>query len=242
MKTRCPKCAKNNQDSSGDNLQLYNDGHAHCYACGYHVYSAGIQLLKHTLIEPTEPKTVRLPKDAHEEINWEALQWLSKYEITREEVIQYGLKWSDNHKLLIYPIYSSGPSPDLLAWQGRSFSNQGAKNWTEGPIHEIIVPLNLASKATAPKIVLVEDYISAIKVARTYTAICLFGSAAPTSWLKRLHILTDTLYFWMDNDKAIDSMALAKRAASINFTVKVIVTKYDPKAYTDDEIKEAIEG
>ena len=42
MKAPCPKCRQEGRDASGDNLHLYEDGHGHCHACGYHVndYSA----------------------------------------------------------------------------------------------------------------------------------------------------------------------------------------------------------
>lgn len=35
-KTACPECRKSGNDRSGDNLVVYDDGHVHCYACGYH--------------------------------------------------------------------------------------------------------------------------------------------------------------------------------------------------------------
>lgn len=34
-KTQCPKCAEQGRDNSGDNLVVYADGGAKCYACGY---------------------------------------------------------------------------------------------------------------------------------------------------------------------------------------------------------------
>tara|TARA_R110002072_G_scaffold151470_2_gene300804 strand:- start:14620 stop:16263 length:1644 start_codon:yes stop_codon:yes gene_type:complete len=38
-KRQCPVCAEEGRDSSGDNLAVYNDGHAHCFACGHHAKS-----------------------------------------------------------------------------------------------------------------------------------------------------------------------------------------------------------
>ncbi len=38
---QCPKCADSGGDSSGDNLAVYNDGHAHCFCCGHHVKGDG---------------------------------------------------------------------------------------------------------------------------------------------------------------------------------------------------------
>src|SRR5258706_11288489 len=35
-KQRCPECAKHGRDTSHDNLIIFDDGHQHCFACGYH--------------------------------------------------------------------------------------------------------------------------------------------------------------------------------------------------------------
>ncbi len=37
--TQCPKCAAEGNDTAGDNLAVYEDGHMHCFACGYHVHA-----------------------------------------------------------------------------------------------------------------------------------------------------------------------------------------------------------
>lgn len=38
---QCPSCAANGNDNKGDNLVRYDDGHAHCFACGYHENARG---------------------------------------------------------------------------------------------------------------------------------------------------------------------------------------------------------
>ena len=35
-KERCPKCAAEGNDRSGDNLAIYSDGHGYCFSCKYH--------------------------------------------------------------------------------------------------------------------------------------------------------------------------------------------------------------
>lgn len=241
MREQCPKCKANGYDTSKDNLQRYEDGHAHCYACGYHIFSNSIEAMIEK-VAPAVPKQVTLPQDAIPEIDFRALTWLANYEITTEEVSKYRMLWSRKHKLLIFPIYSAAPQHGLLAWQGRAFGGEGPKYWTEGPIHEIIVPLNHEFQSKAKAVVLVEDYISAIKVARHHTAVCMFGSSMTSTWIRRMQIITDTLYFWLDNDKAKEAVKLAKIATMLNFKVKVIVTNNDPKRYTDEEINQAITG
>jgi len=37
-KEQCPDCAKNNKDTSKDNLAVYSDGQTHCFSCGKHGY------------------------------------------------------------------------------------------------------------------------------------------------------------------------------------------------------------
>jgi twinkle protein len=36
---RCPVCASYGRDNSGDNLVIYDDGSAHCFACGYNEFA-----------------------------------------------------------------------------------------------------------------------------------------------------------------------------------------------------------
>lgn len=38
MKAPCPSCQEAGNDRSGDNLHVYEDGHAHCFRCDYHVH------------------------------------------------------------------------------------------------------------------------------------------------------------------------------------------------------------
>jgi archaellum biogenesis ATPase FlaH/5S rRNA maturation endonuclease (ribonuclease M5) len=35
-RTQCPKCHEAGNDTKGDNLVVFPDGHKHCFACGYH--------------------------------------------------------------------------------------------------------------------------------------------------------------------------------------------------------------
>jgi DNA-directed RNA polymerase subunit RPC12/RpoP len=40
-RVRCPACQSEGGDTSSDNLVIYEDGGAHCYACGYHRFPDG---------------------------------------------------------------------------------------------------------------------------------------------------------------------------------------------------------
>ena len=45
----CPQCQEAGKDTSGDNLARYNDGHGHCFACGYHEKGDGEVVAKKEL-------------------------------------------------------------------------------------------------------------------------------------------------------------------------------------------------
>ena len=49
-KEQCPDCAKNNKDTSKDNLAVYSDGQTHCFSCGKHGY------VTHTTKKPIQIK------------------------------------------------------------------------------------------------------------------------------------------------------------------------------------------
>ena len=52
-KTACPSCRERGNDRSGDNLVQFDDGHSHCFACGFRIESSGDTRI--TDLSPTEP-------------------------------------------------------------------------------------------------------------------------------------------------------------------------------------------
>tara|TARA_R100000353_G_scaffold118921_1_gene84709 strand:+ start:1977 stop:3683 length:1707 start_codon:yes stop_codon:yes gene_type:complete len=48
---QCPECHRQGKDTSCDNLARYNDGHAHCFACGYHENASGSYVKKAVKVE-----------------------------------------------------------------------------------------------------------------------------------------------------------------------------------------------
>lgn len=52
---RCPKCASLGNDSSGDNLAVYSDGHTHCFGCGYHTGGNGTVMETHQISSKLSP-------------------------------------------------------------------------------------------------------------------------------------------------------------------------------------------
>lgn len=251
----CPKCQEVGRDTRGDNLVRYaSDGHAHCFACSYHEFVGGhVGFLKDAAAKyaSNDAKVVpQLPADATPIIDYIALQWLTKYEISLAEVKQYKMLWSKSRQMLIFPLFNSldvrgeartqegGP---MVAWQGRSWNpNYRMKYYNVGEFANNFPILNImGGKGT--DIIIVEDFISAIKIARRYTAMPLFGAELTASRMKKLENLAEDLTFWLDEDKADKGMQLCRTASMLGFRAKFVLTKHDPKEYNDEQIRDALE-
>ena len=53
-RVQCPACASKGGDTKGDNLAVFDDGHKHCFACGYHE-DGGVKSFKSKSVEFNPP-------------------------------------------------------------------------------------------------------------------------------------------------------------------------------------------
>lgn len=235
----CPHCRARGKDRHGDNLAVYSDGHKFCYSCLYFIPSSDRAKIM-TQEKHEHYTSVTLPQDAAKEIDTEAALWLAKYDITRDEVTEFKLKWSDDKKWLIFPVY--GVNHDLLMYQARTFRGAQPKYLTFGSPERVLSIYNQKDKASShTNLVVVEDMVSAIRISRQFSAMPLWGSSISISKIGRLQFThCDNLIFWLDYDKRQTSMSLANKARGFGFKSAVIITKQDPKDYSDPEISEFV--
>lgn len=238
----CPECP------SSDAFALYDDGHGHCFSCGFHQHSDATRHLKSIMQDANHNpgildarhrpivKETYLPEDATKTIDFTALNWLSQYDITREEVIKHDLRWSPSRRWLVFPIKGEGHT--LLAYQARNFNEGLVPKWlTFGDISETVHLLGLQND---PKcgILLVEDIVSAIKCSRHITTMPLFGSNLGLKTALRIKNLTKKALIWMDADKYDEAItAMSRRLELLGVDTHVLYTESDPKECTDKEIK-----
>jgi hypothetical protein len=239
-KTRCPRCAKQGNDRSGDNLAVYDDGHEYCFACGYRTTTVTTKTMarklakKMTLTSDTEPDfsvenyTYKLPSVA--------LRWLDKYGVTEQERIVNRMVYDLDKDLLVLPIYDGDR---LVVVNCRYFGDNPdypkyiTKGWKSGHY-------KLFHQPQSRVYVLTEDYISALKVGRVANAIPLLGAhVSPTLVLSCLG-KCDYLRIWLDRDKADEAIRFAGRARQWHPNCATIVTEKDPKDYSTEEINEFI--
>lgn len=261
---RCPKCQDIGRDRHGDNLAVYSDGHHYCFACGYRKASPNsLSNLRKKLdaIHTEASDTIhsigstRGLSTTRGQLPEKARSWLHKYGITESEYRRFGLFYESDRELLCFPITESN---ELVYYNGRYFGPEPKHSKYVAVGHKPTNPAILRTAQDSSVFIAVEDYVSAIKIARQYNAICLFGTKV--SHIERLGLAlsneinssrSDTCIspsrcvsfrLWLDFDKYREAIKQAARARQYIPDSATIVTPKDPKCYSDIEIKEIIES
>lgn len=184
-----------------------------------------------------------LPDDTSSVIGPAGIAWLSKYHVPLQVLLQQGVRWSEKYQQLLFTY------PDESFYQARNFREGKSKYFTSGS-HEDFLPIyplrrthrhHGSNEVVAQGLVLVEDCVSAISVARALEgsqthAMPLLGSHLAAAKLVRLTRLYDSLVVWLDHDKGKEAMNIARRAGLLGMTTKVVQTTEDPKCLTPEEL------
>lgn len=252
----CPNCGPL-QDGSGNNLGVYTDGHKWCFACGFYVPSTGVQNLDEVRESFKKRRTqngiaCNLPHDFTTVIPQEPLDWLRQYGITNEEIYKHKFGWSQTFNRLIFPFYDS--YGNLLMYQGRWFPTnmervtnvKRSKYHTEGRPEKIDAYFGDIDQTTGCTdcegglVVVVEDVVSALKIARICPALPLFGSELSLDRIMRLAGRFESLLIWLDHDKASYQAKCEIKARPYFKNVSSIFTTHDPKVFTTEELRKTI--
>lgn len=241
---QCPRCAARGQDSKGDNLAVYDDGHSYCYSCKFYIPSPTIERLKQArkreMTPPIKPSgDFWWPKDYQRLTDMpncpgEAIKWLKKYGILASEIDKHRIGWSEEHLLMVFPVFDI--DKNLKMWQGRNFQ-AGPKYITQGPKSDF---LHLVGRTDRGLCVVTEDILSAIKVGRVYQAAPLWGADMSLAQIQQAATSFDNLGIWLDPDKTVDAVKLAMRTSQY-IPTSVIVSKHDPKVYNEEQITEFVD-
>lgn len=226
--SQCPRCAERGNDRKKNNLAEYADGW-HCFSCGYRKKKNSLANLKRleTFSEPKLCDGITLEK----KLPLDALKWLAGYNLTLNEMegFRYANKRVKNGvdvqcNLLV--LFHSNSY-----WLARNLDTSSVRYYSSGrkPI--------LKYGNNRHVIVLVEDIISAIKVARVATAIPMLSSKLPAEWLSELKPY-DRVVIWGDRDKAVQNTRESRRLSEIlGKPVQNVITEKDPKYFSTEDIK-----
>lgn len=234
---QCPKCAAAGRDKHRDNLGIYVDGSVHCFAnCGYHRHAR--TFVPRKAIDVNEDKAV-LPADFSREIPARGWRWL----------LQFGLPYT----YWLPFVGFSAEAERLIITVGRptkfsigryigetpkgSESDPAFRKWKlYGDRHRHIEVLG--EEHSGP-VVLVEDVVSAHKVAQVATCIPLFGTKTLDGVIKELIRLKRPVVLWLDADQyTLLAPKLNRLRTFLRASVRHIKTEKDPKDYDLPQIKE----
>jgi hypothetical protein len=96
--------------------------------------------------------------------------------------------------------------------------------------------MDINYKEPVLKLVVVEDYLSAIRVSEWMDCMPLFGSHLDKKTAVRLATMYNDIYLWLDPDKAAQAMKFKKEYEAIFDNFHVILSDKDPKEYQPNDI------
>lgn len=223
--TRCPNCAAIGKDTSGDNLSVYSDGSTYCFSCG--AYSSGNGFIAKPVKKPIYK--LQLVKDLPDENLTYLRQYLS------DEEIENWFQYEPNMKRHVF--YHE--SDEGIFWEARSVSAhpKSIQNGTK-PFYPIF---NMED--TTDTLVIVEDLISAICVSRYYSSLPLFGSIMPIKWISEITKpnFCARVFVWLDEDKTAEAVEISRKINMLK-PCMVIRTSEDPKAQTEEEMRDILDN
>jgi len=206
----------------------------------------------------------RLPDDVTQEYPPQALEWTSKYEIGVEEMLRSNIYYSGARNQLIFSFVDGDGK--VLAYQARNLNpvSKAKRYFTQGDINGIL-PIYYANRNSSKhvfvqygatsgrdlvvaqrsrRLVLVEDCLSAIKVASCEAlgrdAMPCLGSGIPLLKLTRLRAFYGHLDVFLDPDMWHHSLKIVQQAQMLGFTAKAVKASCDPKEFTREELKELL--
>lgn len=228
----CPKCG------SRDNLARYADGSAFCFGrCGYKERANRVPAF--TPIEEKEDG-LQLSLDLCSNFPRHVVEWLAQYDISVPEALKHGWKYDPYRNQLVFIFYDGQGSPILT--QARNFREGAKKYFTDGDVQDVL-PIFRSAQGDHRRILVVEDVVSAAKIARQCDAIPCLGSYLSKLKQTRLRLLGySQMGVWLDEDKLLVARQIADEAKWVGFETKVIYTNDDPKCHNDTEIGELING
>lgn len=241
---QCPECAKLGKDNTHDNLAVYSDGHCWCYSCKYSTYPNGVTRFKvenERRASYLDKEPLTLPTDC--DINYpdRAVKWIEQYDLTRVDLLNNNVMWSESMQRLIFPVYGDGW---LIAYQGRYFGTQSSavakvpKWYGKGNLKDT---LNILGKGTT--LVLTEDVVSAIKVAKCgVRAMPLYGCVVGDRFkhIKTMLEPSEKVLVWLDPDKRTEAVKEAKLGRVYGINCTPVFSEVDPKEMLYDEIKASL--
>lgn len=226
----CPKCG------SRDNLAMYKGGSGFCFGCGYTVKPTQSPYL-YNKSNTGNPKS-NLQRLYHNELPADFIEWASKCSILPGELIQRAVRCSSrgNGTFLF-----RGADKEILLAQERLFPKEGSgdkrRYLTQGKPEDVLPIYYKDPSGLSTMLVIVEDCLSAIKIARFNDAMPCLSSDLSRDKLKRLNRLYGAFLIWLDGDMFHKAQKMATRLQLLGAKAHAVYTEEDPKYHSNEEIQ-----
>jgi len=213
---------------------MWEDGGTFCFGCRATSSPTMSPYVYKEKVEEDE-ETIKLPDDASFDYKNPGLAWCLKYGITIQELINNKVYWSERKQQIVFTWWDD--EENLLAYQARNFlPSSKLKYYTQGDVNSLLPVYQANSAVRGERIVVVEDCLSAIKIARQSDAMPCLGSDLPPTKINRMVRLYGTFLVWLDGNMYTNAQRIARRAGLLGCSTEVVWTEKDPKDYSDTEL------
>ena len=223
---QCPKCRASGNDVSKDNLAVYSDDHKYCFRCGYYVPPDKTYIIKSYIEKPKEISSLTFPDTCA--FTPETLAYLKRYGLTDEEIHDNLYGHEDGYAFMtsnFYLIRRLDKLPKVLT-HGNVVGNE---------------PVFL-TREPSKTIVLCEDVLSAIKIARVENSCALLKTSVHYKLLWRLASSFDKCVLFLDGDMYSNmTKKLLPQVSPYFKETKIVFSERDPKELSTSEIKSFID-
>ena len=249
----CPRCGTGHANSC---FVTYHNGW-HCFSCG----ASYVTDKDSYSFRPSQTvnTNIYLPQNIitnYSQFSLGTIEWLYKFGVYKEFIQQHHIgyvpfeEFVTKHNLrysgesLIFPIINNN---EIVYYQRRFFPNK--QILTVGNANALFIARKGVQNSRT--IVIVEDYISAIRVGQIHHCMCLFGTKLKALQLSYILENYTNIKVWLDGDAPGQDSAkkirkqlydtIKYKCAQLAFkqqiySIENIFTEKDPKYYTNTEI------
>lgn len=226
---------------SSDAGTTYPDGGYKCYSCQIYIGPRGSQ-------KPVE-RLSQLPRGYVAEIPFEGLQWLYEANMTDDLIVSNGIGWDKDNKRVVFPITVENT---VVGYTARCFGEE--KSYKK--YHSIGSFKKKPIAGKGKTLVLVEDMLSFMRISQYTSCACLLGTGISYEQLQQFMVNYATIVVWLDSDKEGQSAAkkIIKKSEKSRISILKyriwdcsniatfdnLVTKKDPKGYSNTQLKEIL--
>lgn len=178
--------------------------------------------------------TLIMPNHFTTDMPMVARKWYMKYGISEDEAAISEFMWDPHSERLILPVFDE--EGRLIQYQSRAVYDNQQPKYVTTCVANRRPHFEIKNNET---VVVVEDVLSAIKVGRVCSTLCLHGSFIEPDLAKKLREYKDVI-IWLDADKYDVACKAARQLASKGIKVSVAYTSEDPKEYSLIRIRQVI--